>query len=54
MPKPSPKATTASTLDPRFGTCKEAKAHGYGPYAQGKDPEYYWYRDSDHDGVDCE
>jgi hypothetical protein len=41
-------------LDPRFSTCKEAKAHGYGPYVRGTDPEYYWYRDADSDGVDCE
>jgi Protein of unknown function (DUF1524)/Excalibur calcium-binding domain len=41
-------------LDPRFSTCKEAKAHGYGPYRRGVDPEYAWYRDADGDGVDCE
>ena len=46
--------TTASGTDPRFGTCKEAKAHGYGPYVQGRDPEYAWYTDRDHDGVVCE
>lgn len=40
--------------DPRFNTCKEAKAHGYGHYRQGQDPEYDWYRDADHDGVVCE
>lgn len=40
--------------DPRFGTCREAKAHGYGPYRRGIDPEYFWYRDADHDGVDRE
>lgn len=45
---------TAKVSDPRFRTCKEAKAQGYGPYYKSKDPEYYWYRDSDHDGVDCE
>jgi len=39
--------------DPRFGTCKEAKANGYGPYRRGE-PEYAWYRDSDSDGVVCE
>jgi outer membrane biosynthesis protein TonB len=59
-PKPTPRRTTAPppppapALDPRFGTCKEAKAHGYGPYYQGQDPEYDWYRDADHDGIDCE
>lgn len=40
--------------DPRFGTCKEANANGYGPYRQGKDPEYYWYIDRDNDGMVCE
>jgi hypothetical protein len=41
-------------LDPRFSTCTEAKAHGYGPYVKGVDPEYSWYEDRDHDGVVCE
>ncbi|MFL6024896.1 MAG: HNH endonuclease family protein [Marmoricola sp.] len=27
-----------SGLDPRYSTCTEAKAHGYGPYVQGRDP----------------
>jgi hypothetical protein len=40
--------------DPQFGTCKEAKANGYGPYRRGQDPEYAWYRDADNDGVVCE
>ena len=40
--------------DPRFSTCKEANANGYGPYKQGKDPEYYWYIDRDNDGTVCE
>jgi hypothetical protein len=55
-PHPTPTKTTSGGggLDPRFGTCKEAKAHGYGPYYAGTDPEYSWYRDSDHDGIDCE
>lgn len=54
-PKPKPPATTAPpALDPQFGTCKEAKAHGYGPYYEGEDPEYDWYRDADGDGVVCE
>lgn len=43
-----------STTDPRFGTCKEAKAHGYGPYHAGDDAEYGWYRDADDDGIVCE
>lgn len=40
--------------DPRFGTCKEAKAAGYGGYVRGVDPEYNWYRDGDRDGIACE
>lgn len=47
-------APTSASLDPRFATCKAAKAAGYGPYVQGEDPEYDWYRDGDGDGVDCE
>ena len=40
--------------DPRFGSCREAKAAGYGPYVRGQDPEYAWYRDGDGDGTVCE
>ena len=43
-----------SSTDPRFATCKAAKAAGYGPYYQGRDPEYEWYRDADDDGIVCE
>jgi hypothetical protein len=39
--------------DPRFDTCKAAKANGYGPYRVGQ-TEYSWYRDADSDGVVCE
>jgi hypothetical protein len=55
-PAPAPPAPTApsSGLDPRFGTCTEAKAAGYGPYVSGRDAEYSWYRDADHDGTVCE
>jgi len=52
-PKPTPKKTTVKT-DQNYGTCKAAKAAGKGPYYEGKDPEYYWYQDRDHDGVVCE
>lgn len=45
---------SSAGTDPRFATCKAAKAAGYGPYQQGVDPEYSWYRDSDHDGRVCE
>src|SRR5262245_54711690 len=47
QPPPPP---PAEHLDPRFRTCKEAIAHGYGPYRKDVDPEYYWYRDGDKDG----
>jgi hypothetical protein len=40
--------------DPKFAYCYQAKDAGYGPYYQGKDPEYDWYTDSDSDGVVCE
>lgn len=40
--------------NPRFSTCKDAKAHGYGPYRKGVDPEFHWYRDADGDGFVCE
>ncbi|MBO9553971.1 excalibur calcium-binding domain-containing protein [Cellulomonas sp.] len=43
-----------AATDPRFGTCKEAVAAGFGNYVQGVDPEYDWYQDRDHDGVVCE
>ena len=41
-------------LDPNYGTCSVAQANGAGPYYQGVDPEYAWYRDRDKDGVVCE
>lgn len=37
-----------------FGTCAEAKRHGFGPYRAGVDPEYHHYRDADSDGLVCE
>lgn len=40
--------------DPRFGTCGDANAAGYGDYRQGVDAEYDWYQDRDGDGVVCE
>ncbi len=52
-PQPAPKSTKAGE-DPRFGTCREAKANGYGPYIRGVDSEYDWYRDGDSDGTVCE
>ncbi|MFF4195073.1 thermonuclease family protein [Nonomuraea sp. NPDC001831] len=59
-PTPTPKPTPSSTppppsgTDPRFRTCAEANAAGYGPYRRGVDPEYAWYQDRDGDGVVCE
>lgn len=53
-PAPEPEPEPEPETDPRFGTCGEAIAAGYGPYYRGQDPEYSWYRDSDSDGVVCE
>lgn len=39
--------------DPLFGTCREAKENGYGPYVAGE-TEYGWYDDRDNDGIVCE
>jgi hypothetical protein len=50
----SSSGSSSSGIDPRYSTCAEAEAHGYGPYVNGKDPEYGWYRDADHDGTVCE
>lgn len=49
----SPRAP-ARAAAPDYGSCKEAKAHGGGPYVRGKDPEYAYYQDRDGDGVVCE
>ena len=51
---PQPSATTKA-LDPKFASCAEAKRNGYNrSYVKGVDPEYYYYRDGDADGVVCE
>ena len=42
-----------NATDPRFPTCKAAKAAGHGPYTSDQ-VEYGWYRDADHDGIVCE
>jgi uncharacterized protein DUF1524 len=39
---PPTQPATGGGLDPRFGTCADAIAHGYGPYHRGTDPEYAW------------
>jgi len=55
---PMPSTTIAPPAgggtDPRFRTCRDAIANGYGPYTRGVDPEYDWYRDADGDGLVCE
>ncbi|MEU0568612.1 excalibur calcium-binding domain-containing protein [Nonomuraea sp. NPDC005983] len=40
-------------LDPKYASCKAARAAGDGPYSKGVHPEYDWYRDIDHNGVAC-
>jgi hypothetical protein len=49
----TPQPTSTAGADPRFATCAQARAHGYGPYAAGG-LEYGWYRDADGDGTVCE
>lgn len=52
---PEPVAPVSDgVLDPNYGTCSVAQANGAGPYVQGVDPEYEWYRDRDKDGMVCE
>lgn len=52
-PKPTATPETTATAKPseandtRFATCKEAIAAGFGPYTQGTDPEYEWYKAED-------
>ncbi|MGI5162187.1 thermonuclease family protein [Microbispora sp. CA-102843] len=53
-PTPSPSPSPGGSTDPRYNTCEEAIAHGYGPYYRGTDPEYDWYIDRDSDGKVCE
>ncbi len=40
-------------LDPKFDSCKEAVARGYGPYSKGFRAEYEWYTDVDGNGIAC-
>lgn len=53
---PSPSASqSARTPDPKYSSCAEAKRNGYNrKYVRGIDPEYYYYRDGDGDGIVCE
>lgn len=53
-PAPVMAPPVQANTDPRHKTCKAAKAAGLGPYRQGTDPEYDWYRDADKDGIVCE
>ena len=48
-----PVESSDTSIDPRFPTCGEANAAGFGPYTRG-DAEYDWYIDRDRDGVACE
>lgn len=43
-------AGSTTGLDPRFDSCAEAIAEGFGPYVDGDDPEYDFYADEDADG----
>ncbi len=49
-----PVTPTGGATDPRYRTCGEAIAAGFGPYVVGRDDEYSWYIDRDKDGVACE
>ena len=53
-PGPAREPAAPAGTDPRFGSCKAAIAEGHGPYVQGTDTEYGWYRDGDSDGTVCE
>ena len=54
-PSSSPATADAQPagVDPDYGTCTNAKAHGAGPYRRGQ-AEYGYYRDADADGIVCE
>jgi hypothetical protein len=51
---PAPPSKEPKSTDPKFASCTEANANGYGPYTKGVHEEYYWYQDRDDDGVVCE
>jgi micrococcal nuclease len=55
-PRPSSRSAPnyEPVTDPRFQTCGDANAAGYGNYVSGRDPEYEWYEDRDSDGIVCE
>lgn len=54
IPSGGSKKSKRTSADPRFDTCSEAIAKGYGNYKRGRDKEYVWYRDADSDGFVCE
>lgn len=51
--RPTP-VRRAGELEPDHGSCKAVKALGAGPYHEGRDAEYAWFRDNDGDGTVCE
>jgi hypothetical protein len=53
-PSHEPSLEAQPATNPRYDTCAEANAHGFGPYQRGVNPEYEWYQDRDGDGWDCE
>ncbi len=56
VPTTPARATAAAVPavgNPDHGSCRNAVAHGAGPYRRGQ-VEYGYYRDADHDGVVCE
>ena len=50
---PPTREAPQTATDRRYPFCKDLPA-GYGPYYEGRDPEYAWYRDADSDGIVCE
>ncbi len=46
--------TSGPTTQPAPTTESALVVAGCGPYHSGVDPEYDWYIDRDHDGIDCE
>lgn len=50
-----PKPPVHRGTDTRYATCTELERHAnHAPYYRGKDVEYPWYQDRDHDGIVCE
>jgi hypothetical protein len=50
----APATGSGTSPDPRFASCKEAIAAGYGPYFKETHEEYHYYVDRDNDGVACD